>query len=114
MRCPEKFDAIASLGSVQCSLAWGHGGPTHQWSGGGAQVSWLNERITTPSGMTTERVRTERAGLDERLARLQSERAKLRADWALLQRLCPHPDAFVTSHQGESCRDCPDCGACLL
>lgn len=62
--------------------------------------------------MTTDEVCAARLALDERGLQLQAEQEKLRVNLRLLQRLCGHPNAVRTSHMGESCLHCPDCGNC--
>lgn len=39
---------------------------------------------------------------------VEAVRGRLRA----LQVRCDHCDAVRTTHQGETCHHCPDCGAC--
>ena len=62
--------------------------------------------------MNPKKVRAAKADLDERRACLVAEQEKLNVDYRALQRLCGHPNAFKTSHMGESCTHCPDCGNC--
>lgn len=62
--------------------------------------------------MIPETVQATKAELDERRAYLQAELAKLTVDYGTLQRLCKHPNAVKTSHMGESCNHCYDCGNC--
>lgn len=57
-------------------------------------------------------IRKERKRLESELKKLDTQKAVLNAQLNGLQIECEHPKAFKTSHMGESCRDCPDCGGC--
>lgn len=62
--------------------------------------------------MTSAEIREERKRLRSELSKLETQKDVLLAQLNGLQSQCEHPDAFRTSHTGESCRDCPDCGGC--
>lgn len=53
------------------------------------------------------------ARLRDRLAEANAEVQRVRLEMQILKTRCSHPDKFRTSHMGESCVDCPDCGACV-
>jgi hypothetical protein len=62
--------------------------------------------------MDAQAVRTRRRLLDDQLAEAQAEVDKVLADMRALKRQCEHTNARRTSHMGESCHHCYDCGSC--
>lgn len=52
-----------------------------------------------------------RKHLDLELKKAQSAAKRIHLDIKHLQDECEHERAVEGSHQGESCRHCPDCGA---
>lgn len=63
--------------------------------------------------MTKAGIVEAKAKLRDRLAEANAEVERVRLEMQILKTRCLHPDKFRTSHMGESCVDCPDCGACL-
>ena len=62
--------------------------------------------------MTPAEIRKERKRLESEIAKLDTQKKVLQVQLEGLESQCEHPRAFKTSHMGESCRDCPDCGGC--
>lgn len=69
--------------------------------------------------MATSTRRTPNAAIIARREELDDELAAAREAVEIigvklqnLQRRCKHPNAVLTSHMGESCRHCYDCGRC--
>ena len=62
--------------------------------------------------MTGAQIRKERKRLDSEIAKLDTQKKMVQVQIAGLKSQCEHPKAIRTSHMGESCRDCPDCGGC--
>lgn len=63
--------------------------------------------------MTKAEIVAKRATITDWIAAVNGELEHARLELKILQTRCPHPDKFKTSHMGESCVDCPDCGACV-
>lgn len=59
-------------------------------------------------------IRQRREEAERALNRARADVKHALTDLELVRIECKHPDAFATSHTGESCRDCPDCGACEI
>lgn len=57
-------------------------------------------------------IRESKRRLEDKLADAEAEVEKVHADMRALERKCRHEEAKLTSHMGESCRHCFDCGAC--
>jgi hypothetical protein len=64
------------------------------------------------SNQTPEGVRKEREGLLRELRFARAREGRVQADLRALTEVCEHPNAFNTTHMGESCHHCPDCGGC--
>lgn len=62
--------------------------------------------------MTGAEIRKERKRLESELSKLETQQKIVMVQLEGLESQCEHPKSFKTSHMGESCRDCPDCGAC--
>lgn len=60
----------------------------------------------------TQGIRLQRDLLNGRLADAEAEVEHVQADLRALRRKCHHEEAKMTSHMGENCRHCYDCGAC--
>lgn len=63
--------------------------------------------------MTKAEIVAKRATITDWIAAVTGELEHARLELKTLQARCQHPDKFRTSHMGESCVDCPDCGACV-
>jgi hypothetical protein len=63
--------------------------------------------------MTKVEIQEAQKKLRDRLAEANAEVERVHLEMRLLKARCDHPDKFRTSHMGESCVDCPDCGACV-
>ena len=62
--------------------------------------------------MTQAEIRKRRKELEQELRKAEGDVKVAQAKLDALEGQCEHPKAFKTSHMGESCRDCPDCGGC--
>lgn len=62
--------------------------------------------------MTGAEIRKERKRLESEISKLETQKKMLDVQLDSLESQCEHPKAYRTSHMGESCRDCPDCGGC--
>jgi hypothetical protein len=54
----------------------------------------------------------ERSAIEGELAQAHEALAVASAKLRSLQRRCKHPNERVTSHMGETCHHCYDCGNC--
>lgn len=62
--------------------------------------------------MNQQEVRLARFEALDRLAEARAAVEHAQVDLRSLSNKCPHYDAVRTSHMGESCTHCYDCGAC--
>jgi hypothetical protein len=53
-----------------------------------------------------------REALEERRRSLRAEEARIQGEYRALTIECSHPDVVRTSHMGEACHHCYDCGGC--
>lgn len=60
----------------------------------------------------SQMIREHKRLLGGRLADAEAEVEHVQADLRALQRKCRHEEARYTSHMGETCHHCFDCGAC--
>lgn len=67
-------------------------------------------QVETP--MTQKQIRTERKRLEGELRAAQGKVRLVQQEMRNLQLECEHPNAYRTSHQGDTCWHCPDCGNC--
>jgi hypothetical protein len=62
--------------------------------------------------MNQQEVRLARFEALDRLSDARAAVERAQVDLRNLSRKCPHFDAVRTSHMGESCTHCNDCGGC--
>lgn len=62
--------------------------------------------------MTQEQIHKRREVLLGQLERLNDGKRIVQADLRNLKMRCKHPNEFKTSHMGDPCTHCPDCGNC--
>lgn len=57
-------------------------------------------------------IRERRRVIDGYIAAARTQVTQAHAQLTELQAICQHDDAGYTSHMGESCHHCNDCGKC--
>ena len=62
--------------------------------------------------MTQAQIRKEHKRLLGELRKAQAAVDRARNELRSLTLTCEHPNAYMTSHQGDRCHHCPDCGNC--
>jgi hypothetical protein len=60
----------------------------------------------------TTTIRSRGKVLEERRRALRNEETRIQAEYRVLISDCKHPKAVTTSHMGETCHHCYDCGGC--
>lgn len=57
-------------------------------------------------------IKARREELMRELRKLEGFVKRAQLELELLKEECKHPNQYKTSHMGESCLHCPDCGNC--
>lgn len=57
-------------------------------------------------------IRKRRADLLVELRRVRAQEKRVQFELGVVRDDCPHLNAYDTSHMGENCHHCPDCGGC--
>lgn len=60
----------------------------------------------------TPTIRERKEALDREAQLLNIKLKNVQLHRQQLQNLCTHPNEYKTSHMGEDCNHCPDCGNC--